>query len=111
MKTDELIERFIDLTTEYGEATRQYDYMTGNQRFKEMERIVSKLDKMGKRALLLDLLDHDEPFVRCTAAARTLSIDEDRAAAALEKVSHERGLVGLIAKTTLQEWRKGNLKL
>jgi hypothetical protein len=49
--------------------------------------------------------------VRSWAATHTLAFAPEKAEPVLQALTKESGVVGLDAKFTLQEWRKGTLSL
>jgi hypothetical protein len=109
MDISNIVRRYVAAAIAHGEATLN-DYRTANEQYDEMEKALHELDDLGRRDLLLDLLEYDNAFVRCSAAADTLRIDEERATSVLVDLSKERGIVGFDAEMILKEWKKGNLR-
>jgi len=61
---------------------------------------------------LVDLLEHEDPYVRLWAASYTLQIMPTKAEKVLEEISHVKGVMaGFSAKMTLEEWKKGTLNV
>ena len=109
MDIHNIVTRYVAAAIAHGEATLD-DYRTANEQYSKKRKALHELEDLGRRDLLLDLLEHDNAFVRCSAAADTLRIDEQRATSALKDLTKERGIVGFNAKMILQEWKKGNLR-
>ena len=61
------------------------------------------------RDALLTLLDHPNPYVRCTAAGHALEFAPVRAEAVLESLRDLHGGVGAEAYLILWAWQKGDL--
>jgi len=112
-KIEVLINQYVESDSEHGNATEQGDYKKANSNYRKNEKIFQKLLQLGKKACeeLAQLLNHDNPHVRVSAATHLLSAKKKEAVRTLKKLSKESGIVSLDAKMVLQEWKKGNLKI
>lgn len=107
------VKRYVQAAVGHGEATERGDYKAANR---QHDRIIKALRDLraqpgGEREALLDLLDHESPFVRSWAATYLLFLEPNRAIATLEELATMPGFLGFGAKVTLAEFHKGALKL
>jgi hypothetical protein len=84
-----------------------------NAQFEVMVKLSCELLRRGQsgRQAILALLRSDHPYVREWAAFLALEFEASRGEEVLEEIvqNYSRGL-GLTAKFTLEQWRKGELK-
>jgi hypothetical protein len=109
-----LISSYRDAAREHGSATAAGEYRTANRRHDEIVAIYHELVRRGSegRTALLSLLEHDDLSVRVWAAVHSLQFAPAEAEAVLEAIAQSPpGLVRLAAEYSLEEWRKGTLKL
>lgn len=92
------------------ESSENGDYKTGNKNYNKIVKAVSFLKNLNSINSLFQFLDHKHPGPRIWSAYYTLPIDEKNAVKVLKELSNQPGIISLIAKTTLDEWKKGNLK-
>ncbi|MBL9019016.1 MAG: DUF2019 domain-containing protein [Myxococcales bacterium] len=97
----------------HGAATECGDYKKGNRHYDGIVKALHSLRKLGEpgELALLDLLGDPEAWVRCWAATHALVVDPARARLALEELASMKGIVALSARTVLDEFTKGTLKL
>ncbi|HKX11032.1 MAG TPA: DUF2019 domain-containing protein [Stellaceae bacterium] len=100
--TEQLIERYVKVSLEQFDATQIDDDETYNELFDEISAISKVLRDRGGDAhrALLPLLDHENAQVRFNAAHDLLTIEPQRARAALEWVARwgpgpQRGSAGM----------------
>ena len=102
---------FKDAASEQAQATESGDYKTANKCYSQIIRAATFLKNNNALNELNDLLLQESIGVRLWAACYLLSIDEKQAIIILESIAKTQGIHSLTAKTTLNEWRNGNLKL
>lgn len=105
----DLISYYIDICMQWGysgtagKANKIYDKIRSTERkLKETEEGTQQL---------ISILSHSDGYVRLNAASTLLNIVPREAEKCLEELSKERGTLGFISEITLQEWRKGTLKI
>lgn len=109
MNTD--LNKFVNACTLKGEYEEIGDSKNGNKQYKIIHSIYLLLKKENRLEELIELLDHENPYVRSWAAGYTLQIFPLRAEKILEELTDIKSKpVGFNAEMTLREWRKGNLK-
>lgn len=102
---------FIKACTLKGAYSELGDSKNANKQYKKVHETYLFFKNKNRLDVLLELLNHDNPYVRLGASTYTLQIDPQRAEKTLEELlGVRRGLLGFEAQMTLQEWRKGNLK-
>lgn len=108
---DELIGAYVNASIAHGAAIDAGDYRTANRQNDVTAAISNELRKRGQERRLLDLLEHENPWVRYWAAGEALQCAPGEAEPVLRRLAAlPPSLVRLTAETTLDEWRKGNLK-
>ena len=106
------IKKLADLCIEQGKAEALGDYKRNNMLYLKIEKIYVALKASQRMNELVELYTHENPYVRLTAATYTLTICPQQAEKVLKDLMPiKKSLVGFTAEMTLQEWRKGNLKL
>ena len=78
-------------------------------RSKAFDQLVAFGDE-GREALS-SLFRHEDPHVRCMAAAFLIRYKTDEATAVLEELAADRGFVSFCAKQTLKNWANGSWEL
>ena len=101
---------FEDSAKEQELATELGDYKKGNKNYFNIVKAINALKEQGELLALLDFLNHPSIGVRGLAACYLLPVRENEAIEALELISQQTGIHALTARTTLSEWRNGNLK-
>jgi hypothetical protein len=109
--TSEALTLFEGAALKHAEATEQGDYKAGNKCYAVITKAVMFLKEQGDVQKLSDFINHNSVGVRIWAATYLLPVLEDEGIRALEQIAGLPGIHSLTAKTTLSEWRNGNLKL
>jgi hypothetical protein len=109
---DELLDAYEQAAVIAGKATESGDYKANNKAVDTIQAVYAELRSRGPEArrALLGLLGHEDPGVRLWAASHALDFSPGDGEPVLEELCSVGQLLGFSAKTTLQEWRKGNLK-
>lgn len=106
-----LINKYIDGAKKYGvafevggnsrDANKQFDIV------ENVKESILLLGEVGEQAII-DLINHDEPYVRLWAASHCLQLDLDEINAmnCLKELAGSRGLLGFWAGQILSEWNK-----
>jgi len=104
------LQKFAEACIAKGECEEIGDSKKGNKQYKTIHTIYLLLKEEGRLDELLELLDHDNPYVRSWAAGYTLQISPKKAKEVLIELSKIKGRpVAFNSEMTLREWRKGNL--
>jgi len=93
------------------DATERGNYKVGNKNYDKIIKAVEFLKSENSLDALLPYLSHNSAGVRLWAASYLLGFDEKNAIKILEELKKQKGIISLIAEATLDEWKKGNLKL
>ncbi len=101
---------FEEASTKQVEATEIGDYKNGNKNYDKIIKVISFLKTENSIESLLQYLSHSSIGVRLWSACYILPINEKMAIKVLENITKEEGIISLTAETTLNEWKKGNLK-
>ena len=109
----ELIEKCIKSAIDYGVVS--YEVIVNsrktNRHYKEKRKYFQELKALPNGILgLMNLLNHEHPYVRYTAAIYLLSVDEHMAKNEIEKLKGISKHLDFSIKYLLQEWDKGNLR-
>ncbi len=110
----ELTARIEKAASLHGQATERGDYRVGNKQYDLLVSLHKELKRRGGegRAAILSLMRSEDIGVRLWASTRALRFAPGLAEPALEEIaSIPRSLNAFTAQMTLEEWRKGNLKL
>jgi len=93
-------------------ATENGNYKEANRAYDRIKEAVAFLDEQGGRTELLSLIDSDDVGTRMWAAAHLLPTKfQDEGLRILDIIGMGSGITSSDARTTLQEWRRGNLRL
>jgi hypothetical protein len=86
--TDELVQRFVELTAQHGNAIRYLETAKANRIFPKIKAVEGELKSRpgDQRRELLRLYDHPNAFVRLKAAKATLALMPSTARAAIQKI-------------------------
>ncbi|MHC1685021.1 MAG: hypothetical protein AB6733_19135 [Clostridiaceae bacterium] len=113
MDLDKLVSECIHSSIDYGVTA--YEVITNPKKTNKLYKVNSynfkKLKSQGSEGVtvLLNLLEHENDYVRYIAATYVLSIEEDKAKKVLSDLCTRSGIFGFSAKLLLEEWNKGNL--
>ena len=116
LSDEELVQRYIDAGIRRHEVTKLFyegiDYVEPFSALtKEIGAIFGELRSRNAEALLLPLLDHENPGVRLAAASQCLPLAPERAIAVLEAIKAMRNHVEeKNAWGTLYSWRNPVLR-
>lgn len=102
---------FEEAASKHAEATEQGDYKTGNKCYAVIAKVITFLKEQNEIQKLSEFLNHNSVGVRMWAATYLLPVLESEGIRILEQIAGATGIHSFTAKTTLNEWRKGNLKL
>ena len=102
---------FEEAAIKQAEATEKGDYKVGNKYYNKLTEAALFLKNKNAVGALQSYLDSSFIGVRLWSAYYLLPLCEKEAARILEEISIVPGIHSLTAKTTLSEWKKGNLKL
>lgn len=107
----ELVKAYSESAEVQAEATENGDFKTGNRASDLISAIYSELRHRGPEAqrALLPLLEADSPGVKLWAASHAMDFSPADGEPVLESLVPVGRFLGLSAKTTLEEWRKGRL--
>lgn len=103
--------QFEEAASKHANATEHGDYKSANKNYAIITKVILFLKEQNEIRKLSNFLNHNSIGVRIWAATYLLPILEDEASQVLDQISRKSGIHSLTAKTTLSEWRKGNLKL
>ncbi len=92
-------------------ATEIGDYKTANSNYNTIQSVVIFLKTQSSLELLSEFFFHPSNGVKLWAATYLLPIFEKESCEILKTIALGSGLISLSAKTTLAEWKKGNLKI
>ncbi len=110
----ELTARIEKAASLHGQATERGDYRVGNKQYDLLVSLHKELKRRGGegRAAILSLMRSADIGVRLWAATFALRFAPEQAALVLEEIARgPRSTTRFTAEVTLEEWRKGNLKL
>jgi hypothetical protein len=103
---------FEESAIAHANATDLGDHRLANQSYENIARAVKILDQLDARAQLLRFLDHDCIGVRVWSATYLLNTEFSyKAVEALKIAGRGTGAFAFDARTTLSEWKKGNLRI
>ena len=106
------IDTFVNACIAKGEDEESGNTKDDRKHYKILHSSYLQLKDAGRLEELLELLTHENPYVRLWAASYTLQIAPVRAESTLEELSGTRGVpAGFSASITLKEWRAGRLQL
>lgn len=105
------LDTFEEACSIHAEATENGDYKTGNKAYKNIIKAVNYLKNEDELTSLKNYMTNPNIGVRLWSASYLLTFDEPAATKVLEDIANGPGIHSLTAKTTLSEWKKGNLKM
>lgn len=104
------LEIFEEACIQHSEATEQGDYKTANKYYSKIIATIAFLKGENAITSLKDCLSSPFVAVRLWSACYWLPVDEKEGTEILTEIVKSPGINSLTAKTTLSEWKKGNLK-
>lgn len=105
------LSQFLEAAIKHAEASEKGDYKTANKCYSVISKTCTYLRDSGALLELVQFLNHPSVGVRIWTATFLLPVKESDGIGTLERIVEENGIHSLTAKTTLSEWRKGNLKI
>ncbi len=108
-KMNNLIQKYIELTTEHGELMQNGDDKNGNMVHSKIGRIVLEIQQSDKETKIeyYKLLDHSNTSVKCWTAIELIGTKENKSIDVLNNLSKEKGLISLTASSLIDMWKKG----
>lgn len=103
------LELFEESCIKQAEATEKGDYKTGNKSYNNIIKATNFLKHENAICSLEKYLSSPFVGVRLWTACYWLSVNEIEGIMILEEIANNSGIHALTAKTTLDEWKKGNL--
>lgn len=112
-KTDleEALGNFENSAKLHGECTENGDYKMGNKSYNSLIRSVEFLKDNNLLTKLIPFLNSPSLSVQLWASTFLLKVEEKRAVEKLKEIECASNAYSFTAEMTLQEWRKGNLKM
>ena len=104
------LECFRESAVIHCEATESGNYKLGNKNYDIVVKAIDYLIKDKAIDQLLQFLNDPNMSVRGCAATYLLPIYEKEALSTLNYIAQSKGIIAGNARTTIQEWEKGNLK-
>jgi len=106
----ELVNEYIDAASTHGRE--DIEPKVSNAAHDCIVRVVVKLAKQDGGLLnLVPLLQHPVPNVGLWSAAHLLRVYPEQAESVLENIANGKGPIAFYARITLEEWRKGTLRM
>lgn len=111
MDVNNIIKNYVDAAILYGEEQEKGNAKKVN---KQVERINNSIAILRKYDLLnnevfLNLLYHENDYVKFHTAYSILHVNEKEALKNLELLSQKGGLLGFESKISIEEYKKGNI--
>ena len=107
----ETVGAYVKHAVAHRAATEVGNSEQANAEYDGLMRALRLLLDHGARSELLELLDHEDPSVRCWAATHLLPDYPQRAIPVLRDISQGASFVAFDAAMVLSEWEKGTLKV
>jgi Domain of unknown function (DUF2019) len=107
MTDDPRVARYADAAAAHARALDDGKSRPANVAAGAMGKIYTELRDAGELSLLLPLLRHADPSVRCWSATHLLAFAPEQAAPVLQALAAEAGVTGFNAKMVLSEWKAG----
>ena len=106
-----VISDFIDAATNNGIALEDGNANQANKYFRVTEKKIKCLKEHDELTnhLFIDLLSHQNDYVKYYTACALLHVQTDIALNTLSVLEKKRGLLGFSAEMTIKEYRKGNI--
>ena len=105
------LEKIVELALKVFDAQELGDARAADRYSRKMRQAILNLYKNGEIGQLRPLMYHEHDAVKCEVAIKLLPFFREEAENVLGELAEKRGnLIYATAKTTLEEWRKGNIK-
>lgn len=107
-------DRYVAAIAEHGRCAKSGDYKRGNAAFDRMIAALGELRGRADRgeAVLIELLGHEDGWVKCAAATHLLPLRPELATAILENLAAgPQSRLEFNAMMVLREWRAGKLNI
>lgn len=113
MDIEEIINFYTESARQYGERMDQGEFNEAIPYFDQNEKAFRILLRIGKHGAfaLLNLLGHDNPHVRISAATHLINTYRHQALEVLETLARESGFQGFNAQVVLDDLKKGNIAI
>ena len=111
MNTDIILKNFERSCIIHGDATESGDYKTANKHHQIIIKSILQLYNNGDLMKIENLLNHKNVSVKLWSAGMLLPFRSSLCEKILKEISKANGMVSFSAEITLQEWKKGTLKL
>lgn len=108
-KTEKTLKKFEDAAVKHAEATESGNYNMANRCYRVIADSARCLKETNKLELLSNFLRHESVGVRMWAATYLLPICQHEAIHTLQAIAERDDIHSLTARTTIDEWVKGNL--
>jgi hypothetical protein len=108
--TDDALKFFKEASMTHAEATENGDYKTANKSYDRIEKAVTFLKSKNETHRLIEYFFDPSVGVRLWSAYYLLPTNTKKACDVLEEIAKGTDIHSLTAKTTVSEWKKGNLK-
>lgn len=107
----EIIEDYIYSAYTYGDAMENGDYEAANEHLDENKQAFEGLIRFGSLGSrsIYQLLSHENPHVRISAATHLLATYPAESLAVLETLANAPGFQGFSAKMVLEDFKKGDI--
>lgn len=115
-KIENFKQKYINAAILHSESAYNGEHKTANKQYKVLKKFYDKIEQnLIAKSILIDLLKHDNIYVRSWAATHMLGLRYEICLAEKElqniALMLDSGMIGFSAKMTLQEWRRqGYLK-
>lgn len=107
---EELINEYIKVSVDRGEAIKKGNSKVANKCFDKINKIILQLKSRNSLVELMPLLEYSNNYVRLDTACILISIYSEECKKTLQQLIDVGGMVGFTAKMTIQEWEKGNIR-
>lgn len=106
------LEMYINACQQQGKAWEKGDYQSATECNNIKVVHLQKLKRSDKGVqALVDLMEHEDPYVQLSASVHSLPYEESQAVKQLQCLQALEGILGFHAEMALKEWKKGNLKV
>lgn len=107
------LQSYVEQATVHGRATETGDWRIANKTHDRLLKLLAEFDRMipDGRDVLLPLLNHADASVVCWSATHLINRFPAESVGALERIAQLPGILGGNARTTLELYRSGTLKV